>query len=128
MYLTSMVCSSGFRKHLRGEGLADRLVADAHVGDEQRCGRRAPCANEPSGPSQSGRNCGYFSMSATSANILSGVWLTRRVVSNCGMRAVRYSRFFSCASRAARSLAKSSPAWCDERVSGLDATSRKPLA
>lgn len=30
-------------------------------------------------------------------------------------------------SRAARSLAKSSPAWCEERVSGLDATIRKPL-
>ena len=35
--------------------------------------------------------------------------------------------FPSCASRAARSLAKSSPAWCEERVSGLEDTSRKPL-
>jgi len=32
------------------------------------------------------------------------------------------------ARRAARSRAKSSPAWCDERVNGVDDTSRKPLA
>jgi hypothetical protein len=31
-----MTFSSGFSKYLRGEGLADRLVADAHVGDQQR--------------------------------------------------------------------------------------------
>jgi hypothetical protein len=34
----------------------------------------------------------------------------------------------NCAVRAARSLAKSSPAWCDERVSGDDDTSRNPFA
>ena len=35
---------------------------------------------------------------------------------------------FVAASRAAFSRAKSSPAWCEERVSGLDDTIRKPLA
>ena len=35
---------------------------------------------------------------------------------------------FNRAVRAARSRAKSSPAWCEERVSGDDDTSRKPLA
>jgi hypothetical protein len=34
------------------------------------------------------------------------------------------SSFFS---RAALNRVKSSPAWCEERVSGLDATIRKPL-
>ena len=34
----------------------------------------------------------------------------------------------SLARRAAFSRAKSSPAWCEERVSGVDDTSRKPLA
>src|SRR5688572_32745212 len=34
---------------------------------------------------------------------------------------------FACASRAARRRWKSSPAWCEERVNGEAATSRKPL-
>src|SRR6476620_5349479 len=37
-------------------------------------------------PVQSGRNSGYFSMSATSPNILSGACAMRRVVSNCGIQ------------------------------------------
>jgi hypothetical protein len=41
--------------------------------------------------------------------------------------AASYSAAASFFSRLARSLAKSSPAWCEERVSGEDETIRKPL-
>jgi hypothetical protein len=48
---------------------------------------------------------------------------TRRLVVNCGMTLADHAR-----PRAARSRAKSSPAWCDERVSGDAATIENPLA
>ncbi len=43
-------------------------------------------------------------------------------------RGERDERHQSRASRAAFSRAKSSPAWCDERVNGEAETMRKPLA
>jgi hypothetical protein len=49
---------------------------------------------------------------------------TRRLVENSGIAA----RDQAWASRAAFNRAKSSPAWCDERVNGDDDTIRKPLA
>ena len=49
-------------------------------------------------------------------------WRTRRLLVNCGMLSA------GVAARAALSRAKSSPAWCEERVSGLADTIRKPLA
>ncbi|MHC2354022.1 hypothetical protein ACVMB3_003531 [Sinorhizobium meliloti] len=44
-----------------------------------------------------------------------------------GRKQADYSAAASFLSRAAFSLAKSSPAWWDERVSGLEETIRKPL-
>jgi hypothetical protein len=56
-------------------------------------------------------------------------WRTRRALRNDGMdQAGTGARRPSFASRALRNRAKSSPAWCEERVSGLDETIRKPLA
>ena len=57
------------------------------------------------------------------------LWGTRCVVVNCGIgRSARRPQPPCRAARAALSRAKSSPAWCEERVSGLAETMRKPLA
>ena len=74
-----------------------------------------------------GRNSGYFSMSATSANMRSGEWRTWRTVSCFGIARAAQAADASFFSRAALSRAKSSPAWCDERVSGEAETMRKPF-
>ena len=52
-------------------------------------------------------------------------WRTRRLVVNCGISCLMPNCSFA---RAAFSRAKSSPAWCEERVSGDADTIRNPLA
>ena len=110
-----------------GEGFVDRLVADAHIGDQRLDALRRSCVRRRTfNASQSGRNSGYFSTSATRSNMSTG--RMPHLSGTSGMSAwtdapQRPSRD----SRAALSLAKSSPAWCEERVSGDDDTSRKPL-
>ncbi len=53
--------------------------------------------------------------------------LTKLMVKRFGAPTSHSAAARSFFSRLARNCSKSSPAWCDERVSGLEETMRKPL-
>src|SRR4051794_17601519 len=106
--------------HLRGETLADRLVADTHLGHEDF----APLALTPRA---------HVEALAQRQELRIFLHIRHQVEHLHGAETYRMDfgklRHSSAvhagrrASRASRSRAKSSPAWCDERVSGLDDTS-----
>jgi hypothetical protein len=60
--------------------------------------------------------------------MLAAEWCTKRRVENCGISRSADQGRPGLPSRAALSRAKASPAWCEDRVSGDDATIKNPFA
>lgn len=110
-----------FQHHARGENLADHLVADGHIGGERGIARvifRAAADDEA---------FAHRHEFGVTLDIRDEIEHRLRRMPNRarGFETGHQAPVF--AARAAFSFAKSSPAWCDERVSGLEDTIAKPL-
>ena len=123
---STRIFSLAVERDAAGEGLADRLVGDRHVGDEHSRPSSLARGGAPSAPRRAARTADIARRRRPDRTSRPRVWRTRRVVENCGMDGRQAP---GAARRARRAAARNHRRHDATSASAGDAeTIRKPLA